>query len=183
MEPEIIKYKLQKYFEGESSLEDEQILHDYFRLDHIDTELFPYRDLFAGLRSMKASQEKIHEEDLMDFILENEHRKKARYRKLWQIVSSVAAALLITLLIVHYTNDKLNWEDTYTDPDQAYAVAVQTLHFVAGKYQEGIAQLQPVSKLNQAVKPMNKSLDLINKGFYEMRNIEKLNVKLNKEKP
>ena len=183
MEPETIKYKLQKYFEGESSLEDERILHDYFRSVQIDEQLLPHQHFFAGLNGMKDQQIQIQEEDLMDFILENEHREKLRYRKFWQIVTGVAAMLLIALLVVHYTHDRQNWDDTYTDPDQAYATAVQTLRFVAGKYQEGMAQLQPVNKLNQAVKPMNKSLDLINKGFYEMKSIEKVNLKLNKDKP
>jgi hypothetical protein len=183
MEPEVIKYKLQKYFDGESSLEDERILHDYFRSDQIDEELIPYRDLFAGLSGIRDHEIKIHEEDLMDFILENEHQEKARYRKLWQIVTGVAAMLLIALLVIHYANDKPNWKDTYTDPDQAYTTAVQTLHFVAGKYREGLAQLKPVSKLNQAVKPMNKSLDLLNKRFYEIENLQKLNDKIKKEKP
>ena len=183
MEPEVIKYKLQKYFDGESSLEDERILQNYFRSDQIEGELIPYRDLFAGLTGIRDHEIKIQEEDLLDFILENEHQEKTRYRKLWQIVTGVAAMLLIALFVIHYTNDKPNWKDTYTDPDQAYATAVQTLHFVAGKYREGLAQLKPVSKLNQAVKPMSKSLDLLNKGFYEIENLQKLNSKLNKEKP
>jgi hypothetical protein len=121
-------------------------------------------------------------DDLMDLILENEHREKIRYRKFWQLVTGMAAALLITLLVVHYNNDQAAWKDTYQDPEQAYATAVQTLHFVAGKYQEGMVQLQPVSKLNEAAKPMNKSIGILNKGFYQMENLEKLNEKLNKEK-
>lgn len=180
MEPETIKNKLQKYFEGESSLEDERILHDYFRSNKIDAAFLPYRDLFAGLESMKSYDKQLHEEDLMDFILENEHREKIRYRKFWQIVTGIAAALMIALLVVHYTKDKTNWKDTYSDPDQAYAVAAQTLHYVAGKYREGISQLQPVSKLNHAVQPMNKGFGLLNKGFYEMENLDKLTKKQKK---
>jgi hypothetical protein len=183
MEPEVIKYILQKYFDGESSLEDERMLHEYFRADQTDKELLPYRDLFEGLSRIGTSEVKIQEEDLMDFILENEHQEKTRYRQLWQIVTGVAAMLLIALSVVYYTSDRPNWEDTYTDPDQAYATAVQTLHFVAGKYREGLAQLKPVSKLNQAVEPMNKSLDLLSKGFYKIENLQKLNNKIKKEKP
>jgi hypothetical protein len=183
MEPETIKYKLQKYFDGKTSLEDERILRDYFRSDQMDEEFRPYRDLFAGLSGIRDHEISIHEENLMDFILENEHQEKTRYRKLWQIVTGVAAMLLIALSVVYYTSDKPNWKDTYTDPDQAYATAAQTLHFVAGKYREGLAQLKPVSKFNQAIKPMNKSLDLLNKGFYEIENLQKLNSKLNKETP
>ncbi|MEN6455238.1 MAG: hypothetical protein ABFD10_13345 [Prolixibacteraceae bacterium] len=183
MEPEVIKYILQKYFDGESSLEDERILHNYFRSEQIDEGFRPYRDLFTGLSCIKDHEIKIREEDLMDLISENKHQEKTRYRQLWQIVTGVAATLLVTLSVVYYTNDKPDWKDTYTDPDQAYATAVQTLHFVAGKYREGLAQLKPVAKLNQAVEPMSKSLDLLNKEFYKIENLQKLNTKLTKEKP
>lgn len=181
MEPEVIRQKLQKYFDGESSLKDERILHDYFRSEEIDSQFLSYRDLFTGLEKMKDAEIPVHEEDLMDFILENEHREKIRYHKFWQL-AGIAAVLLIALFTVHYNNDKAAWKDTYEDPRQAYETAIQTLHFVAGKYQEGIAQLEPVNKLNQAVKPMNKSIGILNKGFYQMENLEKLNEKLNKEK-
>ncbi len=177
MEPETIKCKLQKYFEGESSLEDERILRDYFRSDEINAEFLPYRDLFTGFGDLRALKKQIREEELMDFILEHEHREKNRYRKLWQMVTDVAAVFIVALLAFHYIHEKTRWKDTYTDPDQAYSVAVQTLHYVAGKYQEGMSQLQPVSKLNQAVRPMTKSLDLLNKGFSEIENPGKLNKK------
>ncbi len=181
MEPEIIRHKLQKYFDGESNLEDERMLHGYFRSGLIDASLLPYKGFFSGLESMKGSTKTVNERELMNFILENEHREKIRYRKLWQAVTGIAAALLIALFAVHYSNEKTNWEDTYSDPDQAYAVAVQTLHFVAGKYQEGMAQLQPIAKLNQAAVPINKSLDLLNRGLTEMENFQKSKIK--QEKP
>lgn len=181
METEVIKYKLQKFFEGESSLEDEQILHNYFRSDLVDPQLLMYRTLFTGLEKMTKTEPHASGERLMDFIIEYEQREKIRYRRFWQIVTAMAAALLIALLVVPPT-DRSGWKDTYTDPDQAYTAAVNTLQFVAGKYQEGIARLQPVQKLNQAYKPMTKSLDLLNKGFQEMQKFENLNEKLNREK-
>lgn len=174
MEPEIIKDKLRSYFEGESSLEDERILHEYFGSEEIDKQFLPFREFFTGLKELKNRPGTIQEEELMDFILEHEHREKIRYRKFWKIVTGVAAMLLIALMAVQYTANRQNWSDTYTDPDQAYDAAVHTLHFVAGKYHEGLAQLEPVSKINQAIRPMTKSINMINKGFEEMRNVGKI---------
>ena len=169
MEPGFIKQKLQDYFDGRTSLEDEQLLHDYFRSAKIEEDLLPYRDLFSGLEGIAGKEEKINEEGLMDFILETEHAEKKRYRQLWQVVTGIAAALLIALLVVNY-NDSPRWKDTYSNPDQA---AVKTMRFVAGKYQQGLAQLQPIGKINEAVAPMNKSLELLNKGFEKIDNINK----------
>ncbi len=181
MKPEIIKHKLQKYFEGESSLEDEKLLAEYFRSDQIDAELLHYRELFAGFDELRTAETESMEDNLMDYIMEAEHREKTKYRHLWQSVSGIAAALLIALLVVNYNNDKPNWKDTYSDPQQAYVEASRTLHYIAGKYQKGLAQLQPVKKLNEATKPMNEGLTVINKGFQEVGKIEKINEKLKNE--
>jgi hypothetical protein len=37
------------------------------------------------------------EEEIMDFILENENREKTRYRWLWQTVTGIAASVIIVL--------------------------------------------------------------------------------------
>ena len=172
MEPGFIKQKLQNYFDGKTSLEDEQLLHDYFRSEKIEENLLPYRDLFSGLEEMAGKEEKINEDELMDFILETEHAEKKRYRQLWQVVTGIAAALIIALLVVNY-NDTPRWRDTYSNPDQAYREAVKTLRFVAGKYQQGLGRLQSIGKINEAMTPMNKSLELLNKGFEKIDNINR----------
>lgn len=182
METEVIKDKLQKFLEGESSLKDEQILQNYFGSDLIDPQLLQYRDLFTGLEGMKKTTRAVPAEELMDFIIGHEQEEKVRYRRFWQMVTGVAAILLIALLATPLNREE-NWEDTYSDPEQAYVAAVNTLQFVAGKYQEGMAGLQPVQKLNQAYQPVTKSLDLLNKGFQEMEKIKNLNNTLKNEKP
>ena len=161
MEPEIIKNKLQKYFDGESSTKDEKILRDYFCSGKVDEELLAYRGLFEGINELANREAVLPEEELMDFILENEHQEKTKYRRLWQTVSGVAAILLIALLVVNYNNDRRNWKDTYADPEQAYAEASQVIQYMAGKYQKGMNHLQPVGKLYEAVKPMDKGLSTL----------------------
>lgn len=190
METEKIKELLDRYFEGNCSLPEEQMLKDYFCSDQLAEELLPYQPLFDGLAGLAKETESMLgdelsgaidsaiEEDLMDYILESEHKEKNKLRYLWQAVSAVAAILLITLLVFNFQDDKASWEDTYSDPNVAYIEANKTLQLVAQKYQLGLAQLQPVGKLNKAVSPLDKGLKSVNKGFHEMENLQLIHEKL-----
>jgi hypothetical protein len=183
MEPKEIKAILQKYFEGTSSEQEEQLLSDYFNSPMIAPELRKYQSFFAGIQELSAEgKDELLADDIMDRILENEHREKIHYRWLWQTVSGVAAALLIALLAVNLYTGDTKWEDTYSDPDQAYAEAAIALQYVAGYYQKGMAGLEPVKAINRAPQPMNRSLNKLEKGFQEIQEMEKINEKLkNKE--
>ena len=168
-----IKLKLQKYFEGQSSEQDEQELRNYFSAGDVADELKPYCNFFDGINGLSDNRNKELEEDIMDFILENELHEKIRYRWLWQTVTGVAAVLLIVLLAINFNQNQ--WEDTYSDPNQAYAKASKTLQYIAGKYQKGLAQLQPVQKVSTAQESLNNGLAILQKGFWK---IEKINEKL-----
>ncbi len=174
-----IKQKLQKYFDGRSTEQDEQDLRSYFSSGNVSDELKQYSEFFGGLSELSEKRDEQFEEEIMDFILENEFQEKTRYRWLWQAVTGVAAVLMITLLTVNFNQNK--WEDTYSDPNQAYAEASKTLKYVAGKYQKGLAQLQPVQKVSTAYKPLSNGLSILNKGFQEVENLEEINKKLKKQ--
>ncbi len=175
MKSEHIKQILKRYFDGESSLHEERELRKYFMSEAVDDELLPFRDLFSGLEELKPAGNNNMEDTLMDFIMESELEEKNKYRRLWQTVTGIAAALLITLLVFNYTNDRSSWKDTYSDPEQAYTEASKTLHYMAGKYKKGIAHLQAVQKLDKAVQPMNKGIEAINKGFVELEEVKQIN--------
>jgi hypothetical protein len=71
----------------------------------------------------------------MDFILENENREKTRYRWLWQTVTGIAASVIIVLGgFLFYQQQQKTFDDTFENPQEAYAYAQQTLQFVSGKY-------------------------------------------------
>ena len=181
MELKEIKQILQKYFEGESTELEEQLLTDYFESDSIDPELEQYTSFFSGIKELAfIDRDETLEEEIMDHILENEHREKTHYRWLWQTVSGVAAALLIAVLAVNFYGNNQKWEDTYSNPDQAYNEASHALQYMAGYYQKGIANLQPIKTINNAAKPLNKSLNTLEKGFQEIHKLEKVSEKLKK---
>jgi len=117
-------------------------------------------------------------DELMDYILESEHKEKVKYRWMWQMVTGIAASVIVVMLSVNYYNSRMQWKDTFTDPQEAYAEASKTLNFVAGKYNQGLAQLRPIGKIESAVNPLNSGMKKLNKGFDQMN---ELNEKLKKE--
>lgn len=181
MESQRIHILLQKYFEAESTLDEENELINYFNSGDVDESLNQYIPMFSGMKELRTEANQNLGEDLMNYILESEHREKLKYRWMWQLVTGVAASVILVMLAVNYYSSGNAWKDTFKDPDQAYAEASKTLEFVAGKYSKGLAQLRPIGKIERAVIPLNSGMSRINKGMEQMNGIEKWNQKLKKE--
>lgn len=169
MKTNIVKALLQKFFEAETSLEEENMLREYFGKGEVDPELLPYREFFSNAETQFESEaEERIEESVMDFILENESKNRGRYRQLWLTVSGIAASLVIAVSSMLYYQNQQPYPDTFTNPDEAYAYAEQTLTFVSQKYNQGLASLEPLKKVNQSVQPLENGLQTLNKGFNQI---------------
>lgn len=180
MELQRINILLQKYFEAETTLDEENELITYFSSGDVDESLKTVVPLFSGMKELLAEEQPDLGDELMNHILESEHREKLKYRWMWQVVSGVAASVILVMLAVNYYSGKTQWNDTFKDPDQAYAEAVKTLQLVSEKYNKGLAQLQPVGKIENAVFPLRSGMSKINKGFEQVSAIGELNKKLKK---
>jgi hypothetical protein len=178
MESQKIHILLQKYFDAETTLEEENELITYFSSGEVDETLKMYVPMFSGIKELSVDESPDLGDDLMNYILESEHKEKLRYRLMWQMVSGVAASVILVMLAVNFYSDQNQWKDTYNNPDQAYAEASKTLNFVAGKYNKGLAQLRPIGRIESAVNPLNSGMKTLNKGFDQMN---ELNKKLKKE--
>jgi len=181
MESQRIIILLQKYFEAETDPGEENELITYFNSGEVCEELKSYIPMFSGLKALSETKDLKLDDDLINFILESEHKEKLRYRWLWQTVTGVAAAVILGLLAVNYYSRQNRWNDTFTNADQAYVEASKTLDFIAGKYNKGLAQLEPVGKIGDAVSPLYSSLTKLDKGFRQMKKVEIINKKLKKE--
>lgn len=181
MELKEVKILLQSFFEGETSVEEENRLADFFRGNDVPAELEVYREFFVASEELATQKFDGFEDDVMNHILESEHNEKNKFRWLWQTVTSVAAVLLIALLVINFNQDKNQFKDTYDDPEIAYAEATKALRYMAGKYQKGMVQLQPIAKIDKASDPLKKGLTMVNKGFGEMDELVKMKEKLKKQ--
>ncbi|NQU86365.1 MAG: hypothetical protein HQ541_11445 [Mariniphaga sp.] len=187
MEIKEIKLLLQQYFNGESSEEEEKALKEYFNSEYIAEELSEYREFFGGISEISQELEgSTIEEDVMDFILEQEHIEKTKYRGLWKTVTGIAASIIIVLgSLLIYEQQREPFKDTFSNQDEAYAYAEKTLQYISGKYNsslaplskskkynEALAELNKVQIINNASKPLSKSARTINKGLSITKNIK-----------
>ena len=178
MESQKINILLQKYFDAETTIDEENELITYFASEEVDENLKMYVPMFSGIKELSVDEDLGLGDDLMNYILESEHNEKLRYRWMWQIVTGVAASVILVMLAVNFYSSHDQWKDTFSDPKQAYSEASKTLEFVAGKYNKGLAQLKPIGKIESATDPYNSGMKKLNKGFEQMK---KLNEKLKKE--
>ena len=173
METKEIKKLLQKYFNGESSFEEEKALELYFKSENVAEELNEYAEFFGGISELSNPIDDSEiEDEVMDFILENEHQEKTKYRWLWQTITGIAASVIIVLGGFLFFQQQQNpFDDSFDDPNEAYAYAQETLQFVSGKYNKGLAELSRFDKISRATKPIKKGVTPIN-NFYN--SIEKM---------
>lgn len=163
MKTQEIQQLLAAYFKGETSLEEERKLEAYFRMGNIAKEVAEYAEFFAGISELAdTNDDESIEEDVMDYILENEHREKTKYRSMWKMVTGIAASIIIVLgsFLVYHAQQK-PFNDSFDNPQEAYAYATKTLSFVSQKYSKGIAQLSKFDMLHKANNPVKKSTDIV----------------------
>jgi hypothetical protein len=173
MESQRINILLEKYFEAETTLNEENELINYFNSEKVDESLKQYIPLFEGLKELSTSEYPGLGDDLMNHILESEHKDKLMYRWRWMIVTAVAASVILAMLAVNFYNHQNHWKDTYSNPEQAYAEASKTLDFVAGMYNKGLAQLKPIGKIENATAPFYSGMKTLDKGFNKLENLNK----------
>mgnify|MGYP000639411304 FL=1 len=137
-----IDHLIQKYWDGESSLEEERQLKDYFNSGSVDDA---HKSLIPMFRYYK-SESKLTTDFVPDLSFTNESKPKVRY--LIPKIMAVAASLLLLLTVTYNQLDvsDTSYNNKYTEvenPDEALAIAVEALGFLGTKYKKGTA---PVSK-------------------------------------
>ena len=174
MKTEEVKQLLQRYFDGESTDADERNLESYFQSGSVDSEVAEYAEFFGGISELAAiADDPTIEEDVMDYILETENREKTRYRSMWKMVTGIAASIIVVLGgFLLFQEQQKPYEDTFNDPEKAYAYAEQTLQFVSGKYNKGLAELSNFDKLRTAQEPIKKATEPVIEFYEGVKKVE-----------
>lgn len=172
-----VKLLLQAYFNGESTLEDEKRLEAYFQSGDVAEEISEYAEFFGGISELSSTvDDSTIEEDVMDFILENEHKEKTKYLGMWKMVTGIAASIIIVLGgFLFYQQQQKPFNDTFDNPEQAYAYAQETLQFMSGKYNKGLAEFSNFEKLQKANKPLKKGIAPVNEFYKSIEKMEGYN--------
>ncbi len=170
-----IKILLEKYYDGSSSLSEEESLSTFFSQDDVPLELKPDQDLFLYYSAEKSAENAstIHDAKLRENILNaissptEKKSSPATYKGQLYWISGIAASLILIfasyfLLVSHGP------KDTFEDPQLAYLEAKRVLEYVSVKLNEGTEPVKEgIIQLDRSMEHLNK-ISEINRGLNEV---------------
>jgi len=152
MDYKYIEQLLERFWQCETSLEEEEILRTFFQQKKIPAHLLPYKDLFVYTQTVKEVK---LGDDFDTKILAQIEKPVVKARRisftnrlapLFKAVAVVAIILSLGTAAQHSFNRSNDtdynydaYEDTYTDPQTAYGEisdALMTVSESINKYQE-----------------------------------------------
>jgi hypothetical protein len=163
MNSEEIKRLLERYYNGESTGEEERLLKEFFSQTDIPEDLDDEKEIFryyvqsAGIPEPSSDFES-RIISALDSIDRNSLRLKQR--RIYRILTGIAAGLLILIGSYFLFINRSGPHDTFSDPELAYAETMKILYNVSVRLNNGTRVLEPVGKMQDITA---KSLEAINK--------------------
>ncbi|MDD2197314.1 MAG: hypothetical protein PHE03_00915 [Bacteroidales bacterium] len=173
-----IKYLLEKYYNGETSIGEEALLRRFFKEQKVPEALIPDRDMFL----MTSEQPKVDDEVIVKEILSETHkwqqieanrRKINGYRAaILSSAATIALAIGLTLFFTINSNTK-SLVDTFDDPKMALLETQRVLALVGSKIIQVSDGLEPLDHLQI---PLNsfKTFDRFSKGLSYLNMVEEI---------
>lgn len=163
MKEDTIRHLLEKYYSGETDVNEEKILEDYFMHDEVSAEFSVDKEVFCHLAEMKGNDELIVPEGMKKRISDNidmwEKQSKAnkpRYYTLYKYVSGIAAAVVILIGISVFMpknqDDSAVMKDTFDNPQEAYMATENALQLFAEAFNKGDAQIEKARSVTISLK-------------------------------
>lgn len=179
MELNQIKQLLEKYYDGQTSLDEEQLLKDFFRYRPVPTELETDKALFLHLTSESKTLpiNSTLEQKLETWIDQQEPKGKMVSLTSWRFRIAGVAAMLAIVFTCYFTvfrpkNDTVAMKDTYKNPEVAYAEAKRTMLYISQQLNKGTQPLSNVEKLNMGISKLS-SVSSINNGMEQLQLVSK----------
>jgi len=149
MTSENLKELIEKYFEAETTLEEENELKSYFSQAEILPEFEQYRAVFSYWQSQMDEEREFTEMELLETI-----QPKRNYRFEFWSAAAVIVILISALWIwapQKQSNEAPNqlYADTYDDPEIALEEAKKILAMVSSKMNRGMEAIQDLEKFSE----------------------------------
>ena len=145
MEREQIKALLERYWEGETSLEEEKKLKQFFARPDVPEEWKQEAGFFQYLNAQKEKVA-LEDEEIIE-MLEREPKKKDNQIRLYiENLAKIAAVILIVAVAVFFVREDYESKkeqldpmisDTYEDPQKAFEETKKALMLVSRQFNKG----------------------------------------------
>ena len=162
-----IKILLEKFYNGETSTEEEKALADFFLGEGVPDEFLSDRRLFCALSEtpVEVPYESTQAvESLIDsFREEQPARKSIKTFGLTYSIAGVAASLALIFGVIQYQKNRqqeaTSLADTYKTPDEAYRATVDALQLFSENFSKGTESMEKANRhLEKAQEIINQSL-------------------------
>ncbi|HTJ11642.1 MAG TPA: hypothetical protein VL547_06445 [Dinghuibacter sp.] len=130
---EDIKALLEKYWQAETSLEEEQRLRAYFRGSSVDPSLREYRAVFGYFGEPVAVTLPPDFDERMMARLQAPVRRL--YHRGWMYAAAAVVGVCLVMQLTRPAAPPVT--DTYQDPAQAFAAVQQALRVVSNRMNKG----------------------------------------------
>lgn len=171
---------IEKYYNGESTEQEEIVLRDYFVKNNIprgyeaEKVIFGY---YAESSEIPEPSIDLEARILAGIDASERNKNSLRIRKYLIPVLSTAAGVLILAGSYFFFINRAESQDTYTDPKLAYAETMRILRDVSSQLNRGTQVLEPVGKINEVTKKsfetINKSTRMIEKNLKNLDYLQK----------
>jgi hypothetical protein len=189
MRSEDLKVLLEKYYEGETSLEEELSLRRFFEGDNIPEGFETEKEIFAHYshvdkipRPSDGFGRKIM--DAVDRQISG--NAPDRKKRMIFYISGVAAGIFLLAGIYFLFDRETGPADTYSDPEAAYAATIEILHNVSSRFNMANRSLRPLVKIHEAqalsLNALNRPANAFEKNLKNLENILKEFEKANTNK-
>ncbi len=158
MDSQRIKTLLDKYYQGDTTLEEEKLLKEYFIQNNpLDFDIADKYLVDYFLASKIQIPVDLNEQ--LDSLIENEweNETKLRFSTILKWAGSVAAVLIIALGILYYEkkDNPVVLADSYQNPQEAYEETKKVLLFISNKMNSKPASLKHLSEIDNSLKRCN----------------------------
>jgi hypothetical protein len=180
MNEEELKRLIEKYYNGESTEEEERALRDFFRKGNIPEGYESEKLIFSYYtESAELSEPSIDFEARILAGIDSSEIKRGSQsiRKYFLPLLSAAAGLLILIGSYFFFINRNESVDTFSDPQIAYAETIKILKDVSSQLNHGTQTLEPVGKLNEITQKgfetINKSTRIVEKNLKNLDYLQK----------
>jgi hypothetical protein len=180
MNEEELKRLIEKYYNGESTEEEERALRDFFRKGNVPEGYESEKLIFSYYtESAELTEPSIDfEARILAGIDASEiKRGSQKIRKYLVPLLSAAAGLLILIGSYFFFINRTEPGDTFSDPQIAYAETIKILKDVSSQLNHGTQTLEPVGKLNEITQKgfetINKSTRIVEKNLKNLDYLQK----------
>ena len=172
-----IEKLLDRYFEGETTLEEENLLREFFSVNEIPEK---YHGMAAYFRFMQSEARRCLDTTGFDqniipglSLTGKEPAKILKFRQQWHYWATGIAVSIMIMVAVFLKFDPFSSriEDTFHDPQVAYQEAKKILLFVADKINYGTSHLEPVSRFETGLKSL-EPVASYNDGINEISRLD-----------